>query len=75
MQCVQSAYTSELLVCAVIPIMVPCEGEGAEPVTGLHQQQGVSHFWAFFIYMGVGLFPSFPWLTYISSASQNEFVN
>ena len=75
MQCVQSAYTAELLVCAVISIMVPCEREGAESVRGCHQQQGVSHFWAFFIYMGVGLFPSFPWLTYISSASQNEFVN
>ena len=75
MQCVQSAYTSELLICAVISIMIPCERKDAESVRGHHWQQGVSHFWPFCIYVGVGPFPSFPWLTYISSAIQNEFVN
>ena len=75
MQYVQSAYTSEFLICAVISIMVPHEREGAESVRVRRQQQGVNHFQAFSIYMGVGLFPSFPWLTYLSSGSRNEFVN
>ena len=65
MQCVQLAYTSELLVRAVISIMISCEREGAESVRGHHQP-----FLGFFHLHG-----SFPWSTYISSASQNKFVN